>query len=233
MKRSIEAHATLDLALPRTLIFDWYNASQENKEELVQKHLQRKWNLNIWMLTILTEMDNYNVTFTENNAVFHVVSKAILPEDSADELLKHNRIGKNLYEEFVTSRVQGEKSEKRKLKTFKSQLAVTGKKENGNMIQLREEKHLLSRFLITSRKRPEIDLEYCLGNFELSVVPRSLLTSDGEPIVCTDKSKTLHHIEQLGSLHEDQSDESTEVNQYESSALIIDGMAVINQTHKD
>ena len=32
MKGSIEAHTTLYLALLRTLIFDWYNASQENKD---------------------------------------------------------------------------------------------------------------------------------------------------------------------------------------------------------
>ena len=90
-----------------------------------------------------------------------------------------------------------------------------------------------SRFLITSRKGLEIDLEHCLGNFEFSVVPRSLFTSDGEPIACTDKSKILHQIEELGSLHEGQSDESTELNQYESSVLIIDGMAVLNQVHKN
>ena len=36
-----------------------------------------------------TEMDNYRVTFMENNAVFNVVSKAALPEDVADELPKH------------------------------------------------------------------------------------------------------------------------------------------------
>ena len=75
-------------------------------------------------------MDNYSITFTGNNAAFHVLSKAALPEDVADELLKHDRIGKNQHEEFVTSRRQGEKSiwdkmTKRKLETFKSQLAVT------------------------------------------------------------------------------------------------------------
>ena len=36
-----------------------------------------------------TEMDNYRVTFMENNAVFNVVSKPALPEDVADELPKH------------------------------------------------------------------------------------------------------------------------------------------------
>ena len=101
------------------------------------------------------------------------------------------------------------------------------------MIQLQEKKSLLSRFLITSSKRPKIDLKHCLGNFELSVVPQSLFTLNREPTACTDKSKVLHLIEELGSLPKDQSDESTELNRHESSILIIDGMAVLNQIHKD
>ena len=100
------------------------------------------------------EMDNYNVTFTdvtftENNTVFIVVSKAVLPEDVADELLKHERIGRKLYGECVTSRIQGKKSiwdtmTKRKLKTFKSQFAVTRKKVDGKVIQLPKETSLFS-----------------------------------------------------------------------------------------
>ena len=43
------------------------------------------------------------------------------------------------------------------------------KKVNGRVVQLREERSLLSRFLITLRKRLELDLEHCLGNFELTV----------------------------------------------------------------
>ena len=78
-----------------------------------------------------------------------------------------------------------------------------------------------------------MDLKHCLGNFEFSVVLRSLFTSDGESIPCTYKSKILHHIEKLGSLNEDQSDEPTELNKYESSVLVIDGMVVLNQIHKD
>ena len=173
------------------------------------------------------EMENYDVTFSRNDGVFNVVSKAVLSEDFVDEVLNHDSIGKKMYDDFVITRIQGKESvwdkmTKRKLNTFKSQLAVTRKKVNGKIIQLKEEKSLLSRFLITSRKRPEIDLEHCLGNFEFSVVPRALFTSDGEPIACTDKAKILHHIEELGSL-----EESGEENDNDSSVLVIDGMAVL------
>ena len=55
---------------------------------------------------------------------------------------------------------------------------------------------------------------------------------DGEPNACRDKSKILHHIEELRSLDEDRSDESNKVNKYKSSLLIIDGIAVLNQIYK-
>ena len=51
-------------------------------------------------------MDNYNITFTGNNAAFHVLSKAALPEDVADELLKHDRIGKNQDDKKKTGNFQ-------------------------------------------------------------------------------------------------------------------------------
>lgn len=211
------------------------NMKRKKHYQLTGSHLKRLCdNVN----KLIAEMKIFDVTFTENNSVFNVISKAVLSEDIADELLQHDSIGMKLYEEFVTSRIQGEKSiwgkmTKRKLKTFKSQLVVTKRKVDGKTIQLREEKSLLSRLLITSRKRPEIDLEQCFGNFEFSVVPRSLFTSDGEPIMCIDKSKILHRIEELGSLHE-KHNESIEPNKYElSSILVIDGMAILNQIHKD
>ena len=53
----------------------------------------------------------------------------------------------------------------------------------------------MSRFLITARKRPE--LEHCSGNFEFSVVPKSLFTVDCQPFACLDKAKFTHHIEEL------------------------------------
>ena len=66
-----------------------------------------------------------------------------------------------------------------------------------------------------------------------SVVPGSLFKSDGDPIACKDKSKIVHHIEEFGSSHEDQSDESIKLNEYQPKVLIIGGMTVLNQIHKD
>ena len=143
-------------------------------------------------------MGDCDVTFCDNDAVFHVISKAVLPEDCAKELLQHESIGNEIYQEFLQARLQGKESIwskiiKRRYKTFKTQLMMK-KKLNVQVIQLREERPLLSWFLITSWKRYELDLEHSLSNFEFTVVPRSLFTSDGETPACKDKWKVLYNI---------------------------------------
>ena len=83
------------------------------------------------------------------------------------------------------------------LKNFKGELNRTIKSRvQGKVVKLREEKSLFTRFLITSRKRPEIDLEFCLGNYEFSVVvPKALFMPDEELLPCADKARVLHQIE--------------------------------------
>ena len=84
---------------------------------------------------------------------------------------------------------------KRNLKTFRNQAKVAKSKIGDKIVQLKEERTLLSRFLL-SAKRPEVDLEECIGN-EFSVVPKLLFTQDGQSLLTSDKSKVLHEIENM------------------------------------
>ena len=74
------------------------------------------------------------------------------------------------------------------LKTFVVLNKKVRSKIKGKLFQLSEEKNLVSKFLIAARNRPELELEHYIGNFEFSVVPKSLFTSDGMPLACNDKS---------------------------------------------
>ena len=180
---------------------------------------------------LLDIMNEFNVSFEPSESVYNLVSKAVLP---SQEILQHKQIGSKHYQEFVDERIVGDKSiwlplKRLNLPTFKSFKKSIQKKVGDKVIQLKEEKTLLSRFLITARKRPELDLESCIGNFEFSVVPKSLFSSDGVPLSCLDKSKLLHHIEDLAkenvSIQEDVLVDTNKV-------IIIDGMAVVNQVQK-
>ena len=158
---------------------------------------------------LIDVMDTFELTFTENDAVFNVLSKAVIPDQVSDEILQHETIGLDLHKDFVDKRLHGDVSiwapfKKRNLKSFKTELNKTLKSTvPGKIVQLKEDKSLISRFLITSRKQPEIDLEFCLGNFEFSVVPKALFSPDGEPLPSTDKSKILHQIEELAKQYVD------------------------------
>ena len=116
---------------------------------------------------------------------------------------------------------------KRQLKSFKATKKCIKTKVGAKVVQLKEEKTLLTRFLITARKRPELDLEHCLENFEFAVVPKALFTSDGQPLTCTDKSAIMHHIEKL-----EESNEMIISSTEDDSIIVIDGMAVVNQVTK-
>ena len=108
------------------------------------------------------------------------------------------------------------------------------------IIQLKEEKNLMTRFIIASRMREEIDLPALLGKYEFSVVPRSMCSSDGRLLHCTDKSNVINAVENLmksrqpqeqdrsGSDEESSLDESTETRK----VIILDGMAIVQKLKK-
>ncbi|XP_057308922.1 uncharacterized protein LOC130647177 [Hydractinia symbiolongicarpus] len=177
-------------------------------------------------------MDDFDVNFRQSDCVFNVVSKAVLHNS---QILQHADIGSKCYEEFVTERIKGTKSiwvplKKVKIVTFKDLEKSIKKRVGDKVIQLKEEKTLVSRFLITARKRPELDLEHCIGNFEFSVVPKALFSADGIPLACLDKSKLIHGMEELASKGQTTNGLSGEVET--NKVIIIDGMAVVNQTPK-
>ena len=90
-------------------------------------------------------MQSFNLNFDDNSCVFNVVSKAVLPDSVADEVLNNHVVGDDLYQEFIEERLKGEKSvwsslKKRKLKTFKTQGKMLKSKVEGKVVQLKEEK---------------------------------------------------------------------------------------------
>ena len=115
------------------------------------------------------------------------------------------------------------------LKTFGSMRKSFKSAINNKEVHLKEEKNLMARFLITARKRPQLELEECLGNYEFCAVPKSLFSVDGKPLSCNDKLKLIHLIEEL----KDSILPTNLVKEHDDSCIIIDGMAVVNKIVKD
>ena len=142
----------------------------------------------------------------DSENVCNIVSKAILRSDILEDVLEHEEIGKILYTDFIEQRLRGEKSvlepmQKRNLKTFKSMNKIVKTKVQEKVIELQEEKSLISRYLMASRKRPDLGITFLVGNFEFSVVPKALFTHYGEALMCSHKPRTLHLIEEIQCQH--------------------------------
>ena len=78
------------------------------------------------------------------------------------------------------------------------------------------------------RTRPYIDLLSYLGDYEFSVVPRSLFTPDGQLYKSTDKSVILNEIENLTNQAQDVLFHASSVPNGNNSAIIFESMAIVN-----
>ena len=91
------------------------------------------------------------------------------------------------------------------------------------------------RLAIAARSRPEIDLPKYLGDYELSVVPRSMFSGDEEILLGNDKSVLIHEIERISASVDTPTitaDSSETVTELTPRVIVFDGMAVVNQIKK-
>ena len=82
------------------------------------------------------------------------------------------------------------------LEIVQQQCCVQQNKGWRKIIELREERDLLVRFVIVLRTREDIDLRQTCGTYEFSAVSRSLCSPDGL-LLAYDKFKVMHAIEEL------------------------------------
>ena len=55
-------------------------------------------------------MKPYDVTFDKTDSIFNIISKRVLPEKAAEELLDIRNISENIYKEFCSKRLKGDKT---------------------------------------------------------------------------------------------------------------------------
>ena len=83
---------------------------------------------------------------------------------------------------------------KRKFPTFASNIKSTTVKIKDQLVNIKDERKFMTRLVVASRTRPEIDLKYYLGKYEFSVVPRSLFSPNRKLLPTTDKSIIIREI---------------------------------------
>ena len=129
---------------------------------------------------------SHEINFEKSDVVLNVLTEKVLPESLAMEFLETERDGRKLYEKFIEERIVGSKFiwdtiNKRKLPTFANNKVVTARIRN-QIINIKAERKLMSRFTVAARSRPDIDLPGFLGKYEFSAVLGSIFTEEGHLI---------------------------------------------------
>ena len=178
-------------------------------------------------------LDSHNLSFENTKNLYYVLTNKLMPNDQARRFLNAGGTGADKYKLFIEERLIGDKSiwdtiSKEKIPTFvcnNKQITVTVNKE---LVNLKEERKLMSRFLAALRSRPGIDLSYYLGEFEQSAVPRSLFTVHRSFLKTRDKADVASEMRKLYS---DEIERSmvTDDDLSQEKVIIFDAMAIVNK----
>ena len=161
------------------------------------------------------------ITFEESDEVYNVLTKTVLATDVAETFLSMREAGNAQYCEFVSENLLGSKSiwntiKKEKLPTFAKNCAQTKLTIDKQLVNIKEERKLMPKFVIAARTRPEIDLPAYFGSYEFSVVPKSLFATDGCLRLNTDEAIIA---QELIKLQQEECNQSTEVSRKVSTKV--------------
>ena len=96
---------------------------------------------------------------------------------------------------------------------------------------MKEEWKLLAGSPTTTRKCPELGIGKNSDIYDSSMVPKSMVTTDGVSLPLRDKTKIFHENELL--LLQEHSNSVDNVNHNSKKVILIDRMALVNSVHKD
>ena len=117
------------------------------------------------------------------------------------QILNIDATGQELYEEYVSERINGDVSLWTPMKKQNNKMYLSGKKSSVKIrdktVDLKENKYLYGRLVVLARSNRDIDQKQAIGNYELTLTPRALFAQNGAMLPCTDKAKLIHLLEKL------------------------------------
>ena len=122
----------------------------------------------------------------------NVISSMVIPNTAKQDILQRDEKGQSKYETFVGERILTGSAtsiwdplKKLKLKTHSTGMAKQKVRVGDKIIKLREERQLL----VIQQSRPELvpKLPDTIGDYEMSVVPRSMFANCGSLLIPTDE----------------------------------------------
>ncbi len=172
------------------LVKDFWNGSVE-KEARKEHYQLTKPHKNVLKNVALVKdgITNHarNPFSSDQTELINLFSNAVVSETSRVHITERDGIGQTAYRKFVEDRLlpTSEQSlwdpmKKINLKMFKDNGKKVKCKLEKKVVELHEERSLLTRFLLILKARPEIMyISEAIGEYEFTAIPRSLFTSDG------------------------------------------------------
>ena len=116
----------------------------------------------------------------QSNDLFNPVTKEVVPEKIKEVLCNQSQTSQELFEAFVCDCIQSNKinlwspMKKHQLGTWKGMDKKMKLSAGDKVVELQEDRSLFARIVVVCKSRPEINLKEAIGQYEISVVPRSL-----------------------------------------------------------
>ena len=168
--------------------------------------------------------------------LFNLVTKVVMTETVKENLCEQSKIGRRLFGCFVKERVQSGKvnlwspMKKRKLLTWKTSAKVVKVTAADRIVELHEDRPLFARMMMVCKSRSEIDIKETVGQYEFSIVPRSLFSADGTMLHCASESNLMSILERLNDNRNN--GRVTGPNEDQMKVAIVDGMAEVQSLDK-
>ena len=131
-------------------------------------------------------LHNFMNPFTyEGNDLVNLVTMTVAPAEVARDVCAMPELGLPQYRKFVGQQITDKTVNfwdtvpQNKLKLCKTMAKKVKNKTKESVVELKEGRRLFSRLVALCHSCPEINLKECIGKYELSAVPRSMLGSDG------------------------------------------------------
>lgn len=154
---------------------------------------------------LVTSIQSFTNSFLEEGCdLFNLLTKVVRPEEVKREMCQQSAIGKELFANFVKERIQSSKnsiwSPMKKctlLLTWKSTGKILRVTTKDKIVELKEDRSLFAGMMMVCKAHPEIDIKEAVGQYEISIVPRSMFAADGAMFHCASKSTLMDILEKL------------------------------------
>ena len=137
---------------------------------------------------LVAVLRQHNVTFDQDMGpeMHNFITKQVFPEEITTDVLSVEKVGKDGLKTFVEERLAKDAttsiwapSRKMNLKLCFTANKAKKTKLDDKIINLQSERMLFSRCAIVANSDRDLDMMSVIGNYELDVIPRSLMTGDG------------------------------------------------------